>query len=778
MTDSEWEDRQTKRQDEMKAVSEALAILTQDDAHDTFVRTYNPSLQQKTVVAGSARRNRIVAVLRAAAKITDGERLLQLAQTVQLDSFTHVKAAIDKMVSQLLKEQADEQKHRDFCIAERNENDRQTAQKDQEKTVLSETVEQKEREIEKLSEDIANLKRDTLDAQVNIKRAGVDREAENKDFQATVSDQRETRAILRKALDVLGREYGQTALAQQGPPPPADFKKYEKVAAGGVMSLLQQIIEDTTAMEKATVQAERDSQGAYEKFVKDTNEMVASFQKSIVDKSEDKAKAEDDKNTASQDLASVVDELEELATYSANLHQSCDFIVKNFDVRQTSRSQEVEALRPETRGMRWYRVLDWAYQVVSEACEEGACDKKSEKDLGGTILKSRELMNDIVFEFQMPIPLAYYHLITLLTFCVTIMYSYAAGIVAASNWLFGIVFCVSVVGLLGIREIGMQMAEPFGDDDSDLPVDMYVMNVLEFVTHFIEVSGVARPRANQVFANGTHWVGRANRNDASHHKITQILEGGQEFENELAEKEGPYETYEGCPASKGQLQFDLWDRKPRSERWDWTGLKAKIAMHGLRNSLLVAPMPTASTAQILGNNESFEPYTMNLYVRRVLAGEFVQVNKHLLRDLVDRDLWTEELRDELIRSNGSVQQMALPAELKELYKTVWEIKQRSVLDHAALRGAYIDQSQSLNIHMTDVTNAKLSSMHFYGWSLGLKTGMYYLRTKAAADAIKFTVDAEKTKKTGEIESAPHAEKDAISRLKAAEPKYSCVGCSA
>jgi len=200
--------------------------------------------------------------------------------------------------------------------------------------------------------------------------------------------------------------------------------------------------------------------------------------------------------------------------------------------------QEVEALRPETRGMRWYRVLDWAYQVVSEACEEGACDKKSEKDLGGTILKSRELMNDIVFEFQMPIPLAYYHLITLLTFCVTIMYSYAAGIVAASNWLFGIVFCVSVVGLLGIREIGMQMAEPFGDDDSDLPVDMYVMNVLEFVTHFIEVSGVARPRANQVFANGTHWVGRANRNDASHHKITQILEGGQEFENELAEKEG------------------------------------------------------------------------------------------------------------------------------------------------------------------------------------------------------------------------------------------------
>lgn len=345
MTDSEWEDRQSKRQAEMKAVSEALAILTQDDAHDNFVRTFNPSLQQKTVVPGSARRNRVVAVLRAAAKITDGERLLQLAQSVQLDSFTRVKSAIDKMVSQLLKEQSDEQKHRDFCVEERNQNERQTAQKDQEKTVLSETVEQKTRDIAKLSDDIAALKRDTLDAQVEIKRAGQAREAENKDFQMTVSDQRETRAILKKALDVLAHEYGQTALMQQGPPPPADFKKYEKVAAGGVMSLLQQIIEDTTAMEKATVQAERDAQGAYEKFVKDTNDVVSSYQKSIVDKSEDKAKAEDDKNTASQDLASVVDQLEELATYSANLHQSCDFIVKNFDVRQTSRSQEIEALR-------------------------------------------------------------------------------------------------------------------------------------------------------------------------------------------------------------------------------------------------------------------------------------------------------------------------------------------------------------------------------------------------------------------------------------------------
>merc|ERR1712176_53586 len=192
--------------------------------------------------------------------------------------------------------------------------------------------------------------------------------------------------------------------------------------------------------------------------------------------------------------------------------------------------------------------------------------------------------------------------------------------------------------------------------------------------------------------------------------------------------------------------------------------------------------PTASTAQILGNNESFEPYTQNLYVRRVLSGEFVQVNRHLLRDLISRQLWTEDIRMQLIAHNGSVQHIDLPADIKELYKTVWEIKQRGVLDMAADRGAYIDQSQSLNIHMTDATPAKLSSMHFHGWQLGLKTGMYYLRTKAAVDAIKFTVDVEKTNSvrrsstTSLQESSNGTEKDAIERLKAGEPKYSCVGC--
>jgi len=244
--------------------------------------------------------------------------------------------------------------------------------------------------------------------------------------------------------------------------------------------------------------------------------------------------------------------------------------------------------------------------------------------------------------------------------------------------------------------------------------------------------------------------------------------------------EGPYESFEGSPASKGQLQFDLWGKTSHSGRWDWDALKARIVKHGLRNSLLVAPMPTASTAQILGNNESFEPYTQNLYVRRVLSGEFVSVNRHLLKDLVERKLWTEDLRMQLIAHNGSVQNLDLPADLRELYKTVWEIKQRIVLDMAADRGAYIDQSQSLNIHMVDATTAKLSSMHFHGWQLGLKTGMYYLRTKAATDAIKFTVEVDKMRKAS---AATDGAKDdvamrAIQQLKAAEPEAGCLNCSA
>ncbi|CCE78385.1 Piso0_001007 [Millerozyma farinosa CBS 7064] len=219
-----------------------------------------------------------------------------------------------------------------------------------------------------------------------------------------------------------------------------------------------------------------------------------------------------------------------------------------------------------------------------------------------------------------------------------------------------------------------------------------------------------------------------------------IYHAAVESSVELAEIEGPYETYEGSPASKGLLSFDLWDRKP-TELWDWDTLKQKMAKHGLRNSLLVAPMPTASTSQILGNNECFEPYTSNIYSRRVLAGEFQIVNPYMLRDLVDLGLWNDAMKNNIIANNGSIQGLPnIPDEIKSLYKTVWEISQKHIIDMAADRAAYIDQSQSLNIHIRNPTMGKLTSMHFYGWKRGLKTGMYYLRTQAAAAAIQFTVD--------------------------------------
>lgn len=212
---------------------------------------------------------------------------------------------------------------------------------------------------------------------------------------------------------------------------------------------------------------------------------------------------------------------------------------------------------------------------------------------------------------------------------------------------------------------------------------------------------------------------------------------------ELAKEEGHYETYPGSPASKGILQFDMWNVKP-SDRWEWDILRDEIKQFGIRNSLLVAPMPTASTAQILGNNECFEPYTSNLYTRRVLSGEFIVVNKYLLRDLVKLGLWSEEMKNKIIQGNGSVQHIPeIPQNLKELYKTAWEISQKTIIDMSADRGAYICQSQSLNVFMENVNFAKLTSMHFHSWKSGLKTGMYYLRTKAAADAIKFTLDKSK-----------------------------------
>jgi ribonucleoside-diphosphate reductase alpha chain len=209
---------------------------------------------------------------------------------------------------------------------------------------------------------------------------------------------------------------------------------------------------------------------------------------------------------------------------------------------------------------------------------------------------------------------------------------------------------------------------------------------------------------------------------------------------DLAKEQGPYETYEGSPISKGIFQFNMWGTEP-SARWEWDILRDEIKKYGVRNSLLLAPMPTASTSQILGNNECFEPYTSNIYTRRVLSGEFVVVNKHLLKDLVKLGLWNDNLKNKIIAANGSIQEIPeIPQNIKDLYRTVWEIPQRALIDMAADRGAFICQSQSLNLFVSSPNFGKLTSMHFYAWEKGLKTGMYYLRTKAAADAIKFTVD--------------------------------------
>ena len=209
---------------------------------------------------------------------------------------------------------------------------------------------------------------------------------------------------------------------------------------------------------------------------------------------------------------------------------------------------------------------------------------------------------------------------------------------------------------------------------------------------------------------------------------------------ELAMTDGPYESYEGSPISKGQFQFDLWNETVSDDNWNWSELRRNIKTHGIRNSLLVAPMPTASTSQILGNNECFEPFTSNLYVRRTLAGEFICISKYLVRDLLREGLWSPEMKDQIIEGNGSVQGIAaIPEHLRNVYKTVWEIKGKCLIDMAKDRGIFIDQSQSFNVHMTDATISKLTSLHFYTWKQGLKTGMYYLRTRAAADPIKVTI---------------------------------------
>ena len=229
---------------------------------------------------------------------------------------------------------------------------------------------------------------------------------------------------------------------------------------------------------------------------------------------------------------------------------------------------------------------------------------------------------------------------------------------------------------------------------------------------------------------------------------------------DLAIEQGHYESFQGSPLSKGIFQFDMWGVQP-SDRWNWEQLRQEVIEHGVRNSLLVAPMPTASTSQIFGNNECFEPYTSNIYSRRVLSGEFIIVNKHLLKDLVQLGLWNNDMKNRIISANGSIQHIeTIPAEIKELYKTVWEIRQRSLIDMAADRGAYICQSQSLNLFVDTPTASKLTSMHFYGWKKGLKTGMYYLRSQAATQAVQFTIE-----KQGSEEMQPVIPKAAESEIK-------------
>jgi len=247
-----------------------------------------------------------------------------------------------------------------------------------------------------------------------------------------------------------------------------------------------------------------------------------------------------------------------------------------------------------------------------------------------------------------------------------------------------------------------------------------------------------------------------------------IYYGALESSCEIAERDGTYSTYPGSPVSQGILQYDMWNVTP-SDLWNWAELKEKIAKHGVRNSLLLAPMPTASTAQILGNNESFEPFTSNIYSRRVLSGEFQVVNKHLVQDLTELDLWNDDMKNTLVAHNGSVQNIdEIPTEIKALYKTAWEMKMKTMINMAADRGAYIDQSQSFNVFVGEPNFAKLTAIHFYGWKKGLKTGMYYLRTKPAANAIQFTVDQTKLK---------NRDKNEADILCSIDNKEACMSCS-
>merc|ERR1719355_188695 len=345
---------QKTRQEEMAAVSKALAILSSDDAHDLFTKTFNPSFVQKTASANSLRRVQAAKLLVAAAQKFQNPRMAQLAQAVRLDAFVKVKKAIDDMVAELMKQKEDEIKHKDWCVDEMNTNERTTEMKNRDKDDLNAKIEDLTSTIEALTTAIETLKAEIAEMQVQLKRAGEDREKENKEFQTTVADQRATQKLLQQALNVLKGFYDKKAAAAAlvqagqpaGPPPPPGFKEYKKSgAAGGVMGMIQQIINDAKAMEAEAIKSEEDAQKAYEDFVVETNACIEEKAKDIVNKSEIKAKAEADKTKAEEDKANVEAELEQLSIESADLHSSCDFVLKNFEIRQTARSQEIEALK-------------------------------------------------------------------------------------------------------------------------------------------------------------------------------------------------------------------------------------------------------------------------------------------------------------------------------------------------------------------------------------------------------------------------------------------------
>jgi len=350
VTDKEWEQRQKTRQQEMEAVSKALAVLSSDDAHDTFTRTFSPSFIQQLGSISAKRRNEASQLLAKVANKVQSPNLANLAVKVRLDAFTRVKKAIDDMVKQLLKQKEDEIKHKDFCVDEFNTNEQQTEKKTRQKSDLLAKIEDLQLNIKELFKTVDSLKADVAEMQVQLKRAGEDREKENREFQMTVADQRSTQKLLRAALNVLKGFYEKRAFVQKqepaGPPPPPGFKDYQKSEmSGGVMDMIQQIIDDARSMEAEVVRAEEDAQKAYEEFVKETNKSIGAKSKDIVNKSETRSTAETDLVEAKESKEAVLVELGQLSDYNAELHQSCDFVMKNFELRQTARDEEIEALR-------------------------------------------------------------------------------------------------------------------------------------------------------------------------------------------------------------------------------------------------------------------------------------------------------------------------------------------------------------------------------------------------------------------------------------------------